>query len=114
MPLAAAITCYGSWARRKAKAQEPKPHDNTTVRLAGPKKVVDKAGNPVWFPAMAEYTKARLAANGNKPLNVKELLVDFARWHGPKNLDRGILRPDPPPIPGQFDLRLVKPTGEVN
>lgn len=49
--------------------------------------------------AFVEYVKARLEANGNQRLKVKDLLVEFAKWHGPKNLDRGILRPNPPPIP---------------
>jgi len=49
--------------------------------------------------AFKDYVEARLQANGNVGLPVKELLVEFARWHGPSNLDRGILRPTPPPIP---------------
>lgn len=86
-------------AHRRAKAK-PGPHDNATVSLAEPVKVVGKDGKPVWYPAMVEYIKARLEANGNKPINLKEALAEFARWHGPKNLDKGILRPLPPPIPG--------------
>jgi len=51
------------------------------------------------YEAFADYVNARLAANGNQGVPVKQLLTEFARWHGPFNLDRGILRPKPPPIP---------------
>jgi len=49
--------------------------------------------------AMQEYLDARLDANGNQPLPLVQVMTEFARWHGPHNLERGILRPEPPPIP---------------
>jgi len=51
------------------------------------------------YEAFVDYTMARLDANGNQQIPLGQLLTEFARWHGPHNLDRGILRPKPPPIP---------------
>jgi hypothetical protein len=45
--------------------------------------------------AFVEWVKFRLAENGNEPMVVRELLIEFARYHGVNNLERGILK-DPP------------------
>ena len=49
--------------------------------------------------AFIEYTQNRLANHpGNQGIPLKLLLIEFARWHGTSNLDRGILRDSPPPV----------------
>lgn len=60
---------------------------------------VQEGVSPKVGKAWADYVVARLEANGNVELPLKKLLVEFAMWHGPKNLDQGILKPTPPPIP---------------
>jgi hypothetical protein len=59
--------------------------------------------------ALKDYVEARLQANGNTPLSIKQIMIEFAKWHGPKNLERGILRPEPPPIPERTLLDVTKP-----
>ena len=49
--------------------------------------------------ALLDYTLARLEANGNTPVPAREILMDFARWHGVPALTFGQLRNDPPPMP---------------
>lgn len=65
------------------------------------------------YKSFSDWMQTCLEANGNQPLNVRDLLVKFARWHGPANMDQGILRPNPPPVPGQYRLEDMEPIGEV-
>mgnify|MGYP003640436964 CR=1 FL=1 len=43
--------------------------------------------------AFKDWLQLRLEDNGNEPLNLRSELIAFALWHGPENLDRGILKP---------------------
>ena len=75
------------------------------------KKEVRKKGN---LPenvaeAMTEYLMARLEANGNVPIPLKQVMFEFAKWHGADNLRKGVLRPESPPIPERTLLDAIEP-----
>ena len=100
------VELHGTMVQLKQYGDKP-PH----VATMDPPKSSDMPENV--REALSGWIETCLRANGNHPLNLRSLMIEFAKWHGVRNLERGILKPVPPPIPGQFKLEEMEPVDEV-